>query len=346
MRIKLFFHKVVHWEYWPAWLVYFPFVFLWAWYAIRLKHPLFFIWVNPALKNGGFFNISKREIYELLPTSCYPPTLYVYTNQNHTSFLKNINFQFPVVVKPDKGLRGLGIHIFHTPDQLINYHQKTNHNYIIQPYVNRKNEAGIFFYKNQQTKQVCITGIVQKKFFSVLGDGTQTIRQLLLARSRYAMQLTRIEKNGKLDLDLILDKGVEFLIDPIGNHNRGTLFYNASDKICKPLTDFVHSIINPIDGLNYGRIDIKFDSWDLLNDGKAYSIIELNGGLSEPAHIYDPSCSYFEAVAEIYRHFNLLYQIASQNSSSQVSFPIILNEWKLHRKQLKLIDGIVDTNII
>ena len=63
----------------------------------------------------------------------------------------------------------------------------------------------------------------------------------------------------------------------------------------------------------YGRFDIRYQSRELLEQGKSFSIIEVNGAGSEPTHIYDPRHSIFFAWKEIVRHWRLLFSISCAN---------------------------------
>ena len=66
----------------------------------------------------------------------------------------------------------------------------------------------------------------------------------------------------------------------------------------------------------FGRLDIRYNTWEELCRGENFSIIELNGAGSEPTHIYDPAHSIFFAWTEIIRHLTLLYRIGKANRLS------------------------------
>ena len=68
-----------------------------------------------------------------------------------------------------------------------------------------------------------------------------------------------------------------------------------------------------MNGFYFGRLDIRFNSWEELKQGKNFSIIELNGSGSEPTHIYDPKHSVFWAWKEITKHWKILYRISKMN---------------------------------
>ncbi|MFR1446007.1 hypothetical protein ACLUYJ_20825, partial [Acinetobacter baumannii] len=68
-----------------------------------------------------------------------------------------------------------------------------------------------------------------------------------------------------------------------------------------------------IEGFYFGRLDIRFNSFEELAEDKNWSIIELNGAGSEPTHMYDPKHSLFFAWKEIIRHWKILYKVSLQN---------------------------------
>jgi hypothetical protein len=76
----------------------------------------------------------------------------------------------------------------------------------------------------------------------------------------------------------------------------------AIDGICREIPDFY-----------FGRLDIKYQSRELLEEKKSFCIVEVNGAGSEPTHIYDPRHSLFFAWKEIIRHLDYLYRISREN---------------------------------
>ena len=114
-------------------------------------------------------------------------------------------------------------------------------------------------------------------------------------------------------LNEILADGENFVLVPYGNHVRGAKFVDASHLIDEQLTDTIDKICSQVGGFYYGRLDIRYNTWEELREGKNLSIIELNGAGSEPTHIYDPKHSIFFAWKEIIRHLNILWKISRIN---------------------------------
>lgn len=80
------------------------------------------------------------------------------------------------------------------------------------------------------------------------------------------------------------------------------------------LVHTINAVCTKIPGFYFGRLDIRYETFNDLCDGKNFSIIEINGAGSEPTHIYDPSHSIFFAWKEIIKHWKLLYQVSVANN--------------------------------
>jgi hypothetical protein len=221
---------------------------------------------------------------------------------------------FPLIAKPDMGERGVQVKLLHTAADLETYCRMSKVDFIVQEYIDHALEAGIFYYRIPGEKKGHISGIVGKEFLSVTGDGRSTIAILLEKQDRALMQLPSLRMTLEATLDMVLPAGVHQVIVPYGNHSRGALFIDERHRINDALTNVIDAVCKQIPGFYYGRLDIKFNSWEDLNEGRHFSIIELNGAGSEPTHIYDPSHSLVYAWKEICRHWKILYRISRLNA--------------------------------
>jgi hypothetical protein len=77
MRIKRFFFKLTHWEFWNMHFLYFPVYFQWLYFVARSRSFFFFEASNPCMHNGGMFMVSKYEICKILPEPTCPATLLI-----------------------------------------------------------------------------------------------------------------------------------------------------------------------------------------------------------------------------------------------------------------------------
>lgn len=341
--MRLFFHKLFHWEYWPMHIVYIPIYFQWAWYALRARTLFFFNASNPSIKNGGFIMESKRQIYTLIPQQYYPKTGLISEGTSFPNVLEKIQqlgLQFPLIAKPDIGLRGSAVKKIDDENQLKAYGEKANFDYLVQDLIPYPNEIGLFYVRYPHEKQGRITGIVSKEFLIVTGDGTRTIEELIRQNPRYEMQLNALRKEYGEGLQVILPNGISKNLVPYGNHIRGAKFLDGSHWITPKLTETINAMCLQIPGFYFGRLDLMYQTFEELEQGKNFAIVELNGAASEPTHIYDPKHSVFFGWKELSRHIRYMFEISIANHKNGVaylSYQDGMKEYRNHLEQSKKI---------
>lgn len=337
--MKLFFHKLTHWEYWNFKILYIPIYFQWTFYAIKSKSIFFFNSCNPSMKNGGFICESKKQIYNIIPQKYYPKTELINENSSIETILQTIEkaaIKFPFIAKPDVGLRGSAVKKIKTIADLESYNSKANFDYLVQDLIPFENEIGVFYVRFPDQEKGTITGIVAKEFLIVQGDGKATIQELIQKNPRYELQLILLQKEYGNQLSEILKSGEKRNLVPFGNHARGAKFIDASHLISEQLTKIINEICTTIPEFYFGRFDIMYNNWHELEQGKNYAIVELNGAASEPTHIYDPKHSIFFAWKELARHVSYMFKISSYNQKrgfKYLSYSDGMKQYKLHLEQ-------------
>ena len=259
---------------------------------------------------------SKKQIYDLLPWQYYPNTIFIKAQTPLTEILAEIerkDFAFPLIAKPDIGMKGLSVKKLHSEEELFEYAIQSRVDFLVQEFISFDNEVGIFYYRFPNEERGHISGIVRKEFLTVQGDGHSTMTELLKKDKRFILQLSALKETYGSELKRILQKGEERILVPYGNHARGAKFIDASDLIDAELTKTIDAICRRVKGFYFGRLDIRFNSWNELRSGKNFSIIEVNGAGSEPTHMYDSGHSIFFAWKEILRHWNILWRISTIN---------------------------------
>jgi hypothetical protein len=342
-RNKLLFYKITHWEYWPFQVVYIPIYFLWIFYSFKARSIFFFNASNPSMKNGGFIMESKKAIYDLIPPHFYPKTELIRhgaTLEQVEKIISDADIKYPLIAKPDIGLRGSGVKKIDTVADLKQYTLKANFDYVIQDLIPFKNEVGIFYvrYPNQNSGK--ITGIVSKEFMILTGTGDATIEELIKENLRYEVQLKVLRQEFGKKLQDILPKGKKLNMVPYGNHARGAKFIDGSHWITPKLEETINEICLQIPGFYFGRLDVMYNTIQELESGENFSVVELNGAASEPTHIYDPKHSLFFAWKELARHITYMYEISVVNNkrgTPYLDYNVGVREYRLHLEQSKKI---------
>lgn len=341
--MKLFLHKIFHWEYWPFQIVYIPISILWIYYSIKARSLFFFNASNPTIKNGGFIMESKKAIYNLIPQQYYPKTELINEGksfQNIQKTIENSGIQFPFIAKPDIGLRGSAVKKIHDLIELESYANKANFDFLVQDLIPYENEVGIFYVRYPDEKKGRITGIVSKEFMIITGDGVSNTEELIKKNPRYELQLKTLQLEYGNKLLTVLLKGEKLNLVPYGNHVRGAKFIDGSHWISQKLTDTINEMCLQIPGFYFGRLDVMYNSWEELEQGKSFSIVELNGAASEPTHIYDPAHSLFFAWAVLARHITSMYEISVINHKKGIPYlphKEGMKEYRLHMEQSEKI---------
>lgn len=311
-----FFIKLFHWEYWPFHIVYGPLYLYWFWLCLKARSFFFFNTSNPSINNGGFLMESKKQIYDLLPWEYYPETIFVKRDTLVDDLFKEVRekgFQFPLIGKPDIGMQGKSVKKLSNEKDLLEYASNSKVDFLIQRFVPFENEVGIFYYRFPGECKGHISGIVSKEFLTVTGDGESTMTELLRKDKRFVLQISSLQKAYGNELKRILRPAEKRILVPYGNHVRGAKFVDASGLIDEQLITTIDDICRRVKGFYFGRLDVRFNSWEELKQGRNFSIIEINGAGSEPTHMYDPDHSIFFAWKEIIRHWNILWKISFIN---------------------------------
>ncbi|AWI25548.1 ATP-grasp domain-containing protein [Flavobacterium pallidum] len=334
--MRLLLHKILHWEYWPFYIVYIPIYFLWAYYALRQRSIFFFNASNPTITNGGFMMESKKEIYDLIPQQYYPKTILAKAGTTSEDIIvkaKDHGIQYPLIIKPDIGLRGSAVKKIDNAADLESYVDKADFDCIVQDLIPYENEIGIFYVRYPHENEGRITGIVAKEFLIVTGDGKSTLEALIKENPRYELQLKVLRKEYGGKLDEIPAVGEKVNLVPYGNHARGAKFIDRTVWATPALNKVMNGICLQIDGFYFGRIDLMYESLEALERGEKFSIVELNGAASEPTHIYDPEHSLFFAWKELIRHIRYMYEISVENHKNgapYLSHKKGMEQYRLH----------------
>lgn len=314
-RLQRAWYKCTHWEYWGFATLYIPLFPLYGWLALKARSLFFFNAANPSIPNGGMAMESKDTIYRLLPEGTFPPVKKVRISDSTGDIIKAAaSFTYPLIAKPDIGGKGRGVALIRSEQELLSYHRQVPVDYLLQRYCPYPLETGIFYVRDPATGKGRITGVVEKKFPEVTGDGHHNLLQLLQRHKRYALYLDAfLLQLPQSAFRRVLQEGERFQLQAVGNHARGASFFDVTAEKKELLLAFTEKLCSAIPGFHFGRLDIRFNSWEELYRGEKFAIIELNGAGSEPVHMFDPSRSIRLAWKEMIIHFNWLYRVSRSN---------------------------------
>ena len=311
-----------HWEFWPAWMFYPPVAVYCLWLAIRHRGFTLATAANPGIFSGGIIGESKMAtLHQLMDTSpdftAEAELLTGSTLQERLSSLREIclrrGIDYPFILKPDVGQRGLGVKLVRSDAQAIAYLTQTGAPLIVQRYARGPHEAGVFYYRFPHESRGHIFAITEKIFPVLTGDGRSTIFELIWADPRARFMATKYLERLNGRGDDVLAAGQTLRLVEAGNHAQGCIFRDGIRFSTPALAECIDCISQKIHGFYIGRYDIRYSKEEDLREGRNFSIIELNGASSEATSIYDAHNSVFAAYQTLFRQWDLVFAIGAAN---------------------------------
>ncbi len=321
--IPFFLTRIFRYEFWPFWLFYLPMYFYGLYLAMRAGSPTYFTAVNPGMKYGGAFDMLKYDVLAQIDPEYTPAGIRIRNDisaEDLTAELKKAGLVFPLVAKPDIGERGKGVELVEDLPALQSYLDWQKGNIILQEYISWPVELGVLYYKYPDGSGEEVSSVLIREFLKVRGDGQTTLRGLMKKKDRAHLSWKYLRGKHQERLEEVIPEGEEIVLEPIGNHSRGTCFRDGKRLINDQMLGVLSGIAANIPGFDYGRFDIKLKDLEDLYRGKNIRILELNGVNSEPAHIYDPGYCLLHAYRDIARHMKIIYRISMMNHREGIPY--------------------------
>ncbi|MBM3774139.1 MAG: hypothetical protein FJW37_03160 [Acidobacteria bacterium] len=313
-----FARRKVEWEFWPPWLAYLPLAPYLLFLAAKHRSLTLFTAANPGIRSGGFVGESKSEILDHLRGVEGAVAEYGVIRAGGESRLEQARrllakhgFDFPIVLKPDVGERGRGVAVILSEAEMERYLEKTNADTIIQRHVAGV-EFGVFYHRYPGQPAGTISSITEKRFPEVMGDGSSTLEELILADARAACMAAAYRSASRRPLASVPARGERVRLVEIGSHCRGAIFLDAGHLKTPALEAAVDRMAQAHPAFYFGRFDVRAASVEAFQSG-SFQVIELNGVSGEAAHVYDPAVSLREAYRVLYRHWRIAFEIGSRN---------------------------------
>ena len=313
-----------------------PTVAFYLWQSVRAGSMAFFTAVNPGIYMAGLYGTPKSDINKLIPPQHLPWSLLMpRENKDVHAALSQINasgITFPIIAKPNVGERGLNVHKVDSESDLNDILQYIEGDVLLQEYISYELEITVLCHNMPELNSKSITSVCTKEFLTVTGDGVLTVGELIQRKPRAILQLKRLE--SKLDMDLVPDIGEVIILEPIGNHNRGTRFINGNHLISEELEGVFLPLILNMPGVTFGRFDIRARSIEDLERGTHFKVLEFNGVNAEPVHIYDPEYPVWKSYRDLWRQWQLLRRIATKQRELGVRYRTTSESWRAFRDYL------------
>jgi len=314
-----------HWEFWPARLFEAPY---YAYLGLMcLRHalpPKFLAKANYALDHGEIGIGSKYATQLAFDQSRFPATELLEAETPDADKAVRIRefaaqHGLPLILKPDIGAVGKGVIKVADDAKIEAILPLLRCTYLLQDYIDLPNEYGVFYARVRGRSRV--TGINQKHFPTITGNGLHTVGQLARAHYRYTAHWDLFLRD--LDESRVPARDEQVRLSFVGSHTMGCKFTNDTALATPELEAAVFKLCDAQPGYNFGRLDVRTRDEAALRAGD-FRVIEANGVASLPTHMFDPSGSLAGAYAIFLEHARLLAEAANEHRHQ----PMALSAWR------------------
>ncbi len=338
-------------EFWSTKLFYIPVAFHLAYLCLRHRGLTLPTVANPLFPMGGYVGESKKDIFKQFTDEISEWTV-KFTHIERSADLdfdvadllkrmKSAGIDFPAVIKPDVGCRGVGVQLLRDEAAIRDYLSgfPVGGLLVVQELVPYEGEAGIFYIREPDADSGRIFSITLKYFPYVVGDGKSSLRDLI-ENDKRAGQIKHVYmRRHESILDDVIPSGQNFRLAFTGSHSRGTIFRNGNEYITSGMLSSFDKLSHHIPEFYFGRFDVRFSDYRELQEGRGFKIVEINGAGAEATHIWDRRTSLFSAYRTLFEQNSLLFRIAAKNRRRGFKPSSVLGLLKAYLLEKRLTKG-------
>ncbi len=325
--------RLTLWEFWPVWIFELPVLLHGIWLGLCHRQWTIFTAANPGIPSGGFVEESKSIILRQLARSIAGTDSPDARRAQIARFvridlpdgtearlhslqgaMREAGLDLPVVLKPDVGERGRGVAVVRTEAEMRDYLAQATRELIVQEYVPGV-EFGVFYVRHPAAAAGRVISITGKRFPIVVGDGRRRIEELILADERAVCMAPYFLEANLARLEEIPAASERVQLVEIGNHCRGTVFFDGGEHLTPALEAAIDALARGFPGFHFGRFDLRVPSVEDFRAGRRLKILELNGVTSEATHIYAPGASLLAAYRTLFGQWRLAFEIGAANAA-------------------------------
>jgi hypothetical protein len=297
----------------PYWFFHIPIFPYFLFLSLKRGSLAFFTNINPNIYSGGFTCSSKIDALDGIDSKWLPKSIFFSKNninEVELSLLKQ-EINYPIILKPNNGERGIGVIKINNRNELINTLYKTTSEFIIQEFIDFPLEFGILYYRNPQTNKPNISSICYKEMPFVIGNGKKKL-EVLISDKYNSIEFENLNDQNK---NRVIDKNELFSLEYVAHRSRNCVFKNFNHIYSKKLTKTFSIITSKMENFHFGRFDVKVNTIEDLINGNNIKILEVNGANSQPIHIFDQDYSFYKCYRDLHSHWKLIYKISKKNNS-------------------------------
>lgn len=316
-------------EFWSGWFFYLPFVPYYIGLLLKYRGFHGVLRSNPAIELSGVFGERKSDVQKLIEDNLPEKQLRLRalpTDLEQAKALIEREFTFPVVVKPDSGLRGDDVQVLKSLDSPHKW--SDDKSWVAQEFCSFENEWGVFYIRDPYKDSGQIFSITQKVLPEVVGDGVSTLYQLVTTDRALRPRLkSLIGEGSSWDPEFVPRRGQKLRLSHRGSHSKGCLFLDGRKLMSPQIERQLVEAFDRIPKFYVGRVDIKFDSLGELAKGE-FKVVEINGSGAESTNFYDPQYSLWQRYKIVATQWRTIFEIGKKSTTKHNQTASLLKFFK------------------
>ncbi len=338
------FIRLTNKEYWHPNVYFIPLGFYMFYLACRARSAFFFSAANPTIPTGGLVGEDKADISRWIPAFYRPKNIVITSSTPLGTIrreLEKAKMTFPLILKPTVGARGLLVQKVDSLADIQKHVRLFPTSFLIEEFIDYPVEAAVLYWKNPETGKSGISSVTLKEFLTVIGDGQSNVEELLMNNPRGVLQVPRLLAEKPDLLKSIPPRAEKVLVEPIGNHCRGTKFLNFNHLITPNMVAAYDKIQANLPECYIFRIDLKAPSVFDLQNGLNIKILEINGVGSDPAHVFDPNVPLLSVYSAYFGLWKTIFEVSTAQHRRGVPY-MTWKEFKHFSQQQKFVEQLIE----
>lgn len=315
---------------WPAWLVYLPVRIGVVFLSLRHRRLTAFASANPAFGYiGGFIGDTKSLLMRPFQrdSRCCPTLALSLEDTADERVREALAFGvchgFPLVFKPEVAEDGAGLRYVRDAEQLERLVRGAREDFLLQKRIHGL-EFEVVWRRNPGKDDGRVMAIVQKKDVVVMGDGEQTLEELIwldevaVSRGELFMQCHDRELNR------VVPAGELVVLNLSGSYGHGALCVHRHDLMTAELREAVTAFARRFPGLHFARFDLRSPSEAELKAGR-FTVTEVGGCCHVSSLIRDNSLRFSRSYSAVWLQLKACLEAGAYNLRQKVR-PVPLDE--------------------
>lgn len=315
--------KTTRHEFWPTRIFYLPGVIYYLWLCMKNGYLGLLSVANPGMTEAGIYNAPKVAVLNKLAqnnSDYIAKSLSLEEKDRRNwpqisdSFMSAHTLEFPIIVKPQMGQRGLDINLLKSREELINCLMNIPKDalYMLQEFAPGI-EYGVHYARFPNRDNGEIFSLGRKDLIYLCGDGVKDLEQLIMEHPRACIMYKMHCSKHRDKLSWVPADGESFKLVAIGTHSCGAIFNDSRDLITPKMSARIDAISKGYPGFFIGRYDVMAASEKDLQEGINFKVVELNSVMGEPPHLYHPGNSLWKGYCDLFAYIKLVVDIATEN---------------------------------